>query len=281
MTKRVGKPGLVLVSRTPQGDVSLPVPTPASAADVMRAAAECGDRGVRAVMATVLERRGSAPGTPGQKLLLAEDGTCSGTVGGGAVERAVLEALEALLRDPKPTHAVRSFQLGPELGMCCGGQLVVLLEPLTALVPCLVVGGGHIATAVAPMLARIGFAVTVVDTRDAWSAEERLPGIRSVNGDFDDAEADPRGACLVMTHDHALDQRAIEWALRKGFAYVGGVGSRAKAERTRTRLEAKGFSDEDRARVRMPIGLDLGARLPDEIAVAIAAELLAWRRSRA
>jgi xanthine dehydrogenase accessory factor len=164
--------------------------------------------------------------------------------------------------------------------MCCGGQLDVMIEPLDALVPCLVVGGGHVATALAPMLAKIGFAVTVIDERDAWSGEDRIPGVRCMQGDFDEADVDPRGVCLVMTHDHALDQRAIEWALRKRFAYVGGVGSRAKAERTRQRLEAKGFSDVDRARVRMPIGLDVGARLPDEIAVAIAGEMLAWRRQR-
>jgi xanthine dehydrogenase accessory factor len=81
-----------------------------------------------------------------------------------------------------------------------------------------------------------------------------------------------------MTHDHALDQRAIEWGLRSGFAFVGGVGSRAKAERTRARLQAKGFSDADIARVRMPVGADIGARSPEEIAVAIAAELVAFRR---
>jgi xanthine dehydrogenase accessory factor len=88
------------------------------------------------------------------------------------------------------------------------------------------------------------------------------------------------GAVLVMTHDHALDQDVIEWALKRGFAYVGGVGSRAKAQRTRDRLEAKGYPEEDRARVRMPIGIDIGARLPDEIAVAICAEMVAWRRTQ-
>ena len=87
----------------------------------------------------------------------------------------------------------------------------------------------------------------MVDARDAWGEEGRIAGVRCVTGDFDEVgrEVDPRGVCLVMTHDHALDQRAIEWALRRGFAFVGGVGSRAKAERTRQRLEAKGFSESD------------------------------------
>jgi len=232
-------------------------------------------------MATVVERQGSAPGTPGQKLYLAEDGTCAGTVGGGAIERAVLEALVLLSRAVDGVHEVRTFALGPELGMCCGGRVVVMLEPIEANVPCLVIGAGHVATAVSPLLSRIGFAVTVVDARDEWANDEkRIPGARCVVGEFDEIgrDIDPRGVCLVMTHDHALDQRAIEWALKRGFAYVGGVGSRAKAERTRQRLEAKGFSDEDRGRIRMPIGVDIGARLPDEIAVSIAAEMVAWRK---
>lgn len=249
---------------------------------VLDAAAASLRRGVCGAMATVLERHGSAPGTPGQKLFLGADGACVGTVGGGAIERAVLSALRALVDDAEAKHDVREFRLGPELGMCCGGRLRVLLEPMAALVPCLVVGGGHVATATAPLLAKVGFAVTVVDARDAWGEEGRIPGVRCVTGEFDEVgtSVDPRGACLVMTHDHQLDQRVVEWALRRGFAYVGGVGSRAKAERTRQRLEAKGFSEADRARVRMPIGLDVGARLPDEIAVAIAAEMIAWNKRR-
>lgn len=231
-------------------------------------------------MATVLERHGSAPGTPGQKLYLGEDGTCFGTVGGGAVEHATLEALIALLEAPRAKHEVRSFKLGAELGMCCGGRMEILLEPIEAVAPCLIVGGGHVATAVAPLLAKLGFAVTVVDAREGWGDEDRLAGIRCLTGEVDEvaADFDVRGVCLVMTHDHQLDQVAIEWALKRGFAFVGGVGSRAKAERARQRLEAKGFSEEDRARVRMPLGVEIGARLPDEIAVSIAAELVAWRK---
>jgi len=258
----------------------LPRPEPGTAARVLEVAAACGGRGLRGAMATVVERHGSAPGTPGQKLYLAEDGTCVGTVGGGAVERAALEALVTMARDEFAKHELRTFALGPELGMCCGGRVVMLLEPIEGLVPCLVVGAGHVATAVSPMLAKLGFAVTVVDGREGWAEGERIAGARCVAGDFDEVgkTVDPRGVCLVMTHDHALDQRAIEWALRRGFAYVGGVGSRAKAERTRQRLEAKGFSPEDRARVRMPIGIEIGARLPEEIAVAIAAEMVSWRK---
>src|SRR4051812_33724791 len=154
-------------------------------------------------MATVLERHGSAPGTAGQKLYLAEDGTCLGTVGGGAVQRETLTALLEIVRDPLAKHQVRTFKLGAELGMCCGGRIEMLLEPIEAVTSCLIVGGGHVASTVAPLLVKVGFFVTVVDARLGWGDEERIAGVRCIHGDYDDVEdVDSRGACLVMTHDH-------------------------------------------------------------------------------
>ncbi len=282
-------------------------PLPADVPAVLEAAAERARMGIPGAMATVVARHGSAPATPGQKLYIGADGAAFGTVGGGAIEREAFAALRELLaafvdkgvkarkaeecdaarhgraREKSPAGAaIRTFRLGPELGMCCGGQAEILFEPIEARVPCLLVGAGHVATATAPLLARVGFAVTVCDAREAWAQPGRIPGVRTVLGDHDEVGRNfsREGVFIVMTHDHALDQEAIEWALRAGFAYVGGVGSRAKAQRTRDRLEAKGFSAEDRARVRMPIGADIRARLPEEIAVAIAAELIAWKKSR-
>lgn len=250
---------------------------------VLEFAAASARQGVGGAMATVLARHGSAPSTPGQKLFVAANGQARGTVGGGAVEREVLTALLEMAKashvaDTK--HDTRNFRLGPELGMCCGGSVDVLLEPIVPLDVVLIVGGGHVATATGPLLASLGFAVTVCDAREEWGVEARIPNVTCVVGEYDDVgKAFPtRAALLVMTHDHALDQQAIEWGLRRGFSFVGGVGSRAKAKRTRDRLEAKGVSNEDRERVRMPIGVDIGARLPGEIAVAIAAELIARRR---
>lgn len=256
------------------------VPEAATAAKVLEVASRRASAGRAGAMATVLERHGSAPSTPGQKLYVCDDGTSVGTVGGGAVEREVLAALATFLSDPPPRPEVRELRLGAELGMCCGGRVSVLLEPIAGLVSCLVVGGGHVATATAPLLARLGFAVTVVDERDAWGEDGRLAGVTSLVGAYDElgAAMPSRGVLLVMTHDHQADQRAIEWGLRRDFVFIGGVGSRAKAERTRQRLLHRGFSEADAARVRMPVGLPIGARLPDEIAVSIAAELVAFRR---
>lgn len=259
----------------------LPRPESALPCVVLEKAGALASRGVRGALATVVQRYGSAPSTPGQKIYLGEDGTCLGTVGGGAVERETLRHLVRTMEDLSAPCVLHTFALGASLGMCCGGRVEMLIEPVEALVSCLIVGGGHVASATAPLLVRVGFSVTVADARGGWAAPGRLGEVRMVEGDATDvANPDPRGACLVMTHDHALDQAAIEWAMERGFAFVGGIGSRAKAERTRQRLEARGVSKEDCARVRMPLGLDIRARTPEEIAIAVTAELVAWKNKR-
>jgi xanthine dehydrogenase accessory factor len=265
-----------------RNETSILVPEPATPARVLTFAGERARRGIGGAMATIIERNGSTPSTPGQKIWVGADGSCVGTVGGGAVERELLVALTSLALPAGGRHELRTFKLGAELGMCCGGTVVALIEPIAGLVPCLIVGGGHVATALAPLLARVGFGVTLVDSRDAWGREGRLEDVTSVVGDYDDVGklVPSSGAFLVMTHDHALDQEAIEWGVRRGFAFVGGVGSRAKAQRTRDRLTAKGFPQADIDRVRMPLGLAIGARLPDELAVSIVSELIAWRHQQ-
>lgn len=298
------------------------IPRTAHAFEVMRAALEAVSRGQRAVLATVVARKGSTPSTPGQKLALLDDMFAIGTIGGGAVERVVLASMLKALSGPPPEPRIETFRLGASLGMCCGGSVDILIEPLAPTASALLIGAGHVGVFLAPLLASLGFRVVLCDARDEAMAPARLaalglpppaadaptetaspdalgegamsraPGAVSGNlrlllAEHDDpevAELFPQPAqavALVMTHDHKLDQAAIEWAIERGFGFVGGVGSRAKAARTRARLEAKGTNSTDIARVRMPVGVDVGARTPAEIGVAIAAEIVAWRAGHA
>lgn len=266
---------------------ALPIPTTALPQEVLRAALGALDRGRRVVLASVITRRGSTPSTPGQKLVLLDDRTALGTIGGGAIERVVLTTMRDVLADPERGPKMDTFRLGPSLGMCCGGSVDILIEPLVPEAHALLVGAGHVGIFLAPLLASLGFVVTVCDSREEAADPARLPAgrpVRLLHADPDDPEvlqgfplALGRCVALVMTHDHQLDQAAIEWALGRGFGFVGGVGSRAKATRTRQRLEAKRVPEAEIARVRMPVGADIGARSPAEISVAIAAELIAWR----
>lgn len=283
-----------LHSAHPVLDVSAVIPRTAPPPEVLRAALDALERGERVVVATVIARQGSAPCTPGQKLALFQAGAPIGTVGGGAVERAVLVAMAEALTAAAPAPRVDTFRLGPSLGMCCGGSAEILIEPLSPDLAVLVVGAGHVGVYLAPLLASLGFGVTLCDAREVAANPARLPRpsggaepsprLRLLQAEHDDPEVRAalpgdlgRAAALVMTHDHQLDQAAIEWALGAGFGFVGGVGSRAKATRTRARLEAKGVAAADITRVRMPLGVDVGARSPAEIGVAIAAELVSWR----
>lgn len=284
------------------------IPRTALPHEVLRAALEALDLGRRAVIASVLARHGSAPSTPGQKLALFEDGSAVGTIGGGAVERVVLASMVKALAEPHASPRVETFRLGASLGMCCGGSVDILIEPMVPAVHALVIGAGHVGAFVAPLLASLGFRATLCDAREEAMDPARIAalsaggsssadadggvlspegaGVRFIFAEHDDPEVNraigvkSEAIAIVMTHDHMLDQRAIEWAIEQGFGFVGGVGSRAKAARTRARLEAKGVKQEDIARVRMPLGVDIGARSPAEIGVSIAAELIAWRAAR-
>jgi xanthine dehydrogenase accessory factor len=248
----------------------VPRPTSAGPLDVLQACEIALRAGKSGALATVFRTHGSTPSSPGQKLFRCEDGVCIGSVGGGAIEREVLARL-AHLREAR----VEEFRLGPELGMCCGGRVEVFLEPMQGQTDVLLVGAGHVGLALARLLPRLGFRVVVTDSREAYIAPLEAE-FSCVCGEPSEAKAKISASALVlvMTHDHGLDQDAIEWAVRAGYPFVGGIGSRAKAERTRARLLAKGFSETDVARIRMPLGLAIGARAPDEIAIAVAAELI-------
>jgi xanthine dehydrogenase accessory factor len=233
-------------------------------------------------MATVAKVHGSTPSSPGQKLYLAADGTCVGTVGGGAVEREVLRRLQRMLESRDAEAEMLEYKLGAELGMCCGGRVEVFVEQMIAPPEVLIVGAGHVGLAITRLFKTLGYRITVVDSRDAWSENAAAEGVHVIYGEPSEAREhlSRQTAVLVMTHDHALDQEAIEWALREGFPFIGGIGSRAKAERTRQRLTAKGFAEAEIARIRMPLGLTIGARSPAEIAVAVAAELIQYRAAK-
>ena len=266
-----------------------PLPRTASPQQVMRAAVAAVEAGQRVVMATVIRRRGSAPATPGQKLALLGRHRALGTIGGGALEMRVLHSLQRALAGTPAPPRVERFELAAALGMCCGGGVELMVEVLEPAAQVLLVGAGHIGSALAPLLDDLAFGVVVCDAREqlvaalpvqprrivALCADHDDPEVRAALGD-----ALANIAMVVMTHDHQLDQRVVEWALRAGFGFVGGVGSRAKAARCRARLEAKAFAEADIARVKMPCGIDIHARLPAEIAVSIAAQLVRWRAQR-
>jgi xanthine dehydrogenase accessory factor len=230
----------------------------------------------------VVSALGSAPQIPGAKLVVAASGEVSGTVGGGAFEQKVLAVARGLLTGEETTRLLE-LNLSRDLGMCCGGVMTVFFERVRLPARLVVLGAGHIARPLVELASAVGFETVVVDEREAWADAERFPRARAVH--CDDPEAvvaelalDADTAVVVVTHHHPLDQALVRALVSSQAGFCGLVGSEAKRNKFRMRLEAQGVPAEALARLRSPLGVEIGARTPEEIALSIVAELVAWRR---
>ena len=235
------------------------------------------------VVATVVASHGSTPQKPGSKMVVLETGEVVDTIGGGAIEQQVVTAALALLATPQAHTQLLETHLTHDLGMCCGGSMTVFLEKHLQAARRWVFGAGHVAKELAHLAHYVGFVVTVVDERESMLNAERFPhAVRQLAYPADIAKTVPGGAdCYfcVTTHDHPLDQACIEALLPKPSAYLGVIGSRRKAARFRQRLSAAGFSEGEVSRFESPMGVDIAAVTPQEIAVSIVARLVAIRRA--
>jgi xanthine dehydrogenase accessory factor len=234
------------------------------------------------VLATVIATQGSTPQKAGSKLVVLENGELRGTVGGGAIEKQIIEAALALFAAPGDTRTIETH-LTHDLGMCCGGRMTVFLERIGAPPALFIFGAGHVSKELCALAAAVGFRVTVSDTRAEWLTEARFPAATRLLSPCDDVartvEGGPNTYCCVMTHDHPLDQACVEVLLPRPLRYLGVIGSRRKAERFRARLRQAGFPEEQIARLESPMGLPIEAETPQEIAVSMVAQLIAVRRA--
>jgi xanthine dehydrogenase accessory factor len=253
-----------------------------SVRDVVQAVLELLTSRQRGALATVVRVSGSAPQQAGARLLLRQDGSQLGTVGGGAIEKVVLEALEKVLASEQAELVARD--LAHDLGMCCGGRMEIFVEPILPAPRLWLLGAGHVAKPTAALALTVGFEVLVVDEREDLNTAERFPGCQLVLDDPSDAllrgQLDERDWVVIVTHDHQLDERALDAASGKGARYVGLVGSRRKVFRLVERVNLKRQGDVPFERIYAPVGLDIGAITPEEIAVSIVAELVALRHGK-
>lgn len=223
-----------------------------------------------AALATVVEVSGASPARVGAQLVLLDDGTTVGTVGGGKLEAAILEDARCALADgvPRLKHYALT-EAGPEsIGTLCGGDIRVFIQPFLPAPQLVIVGGGHIGRPLKGMAETAGFTVTVVD---AEPGRANVPGLDSVKITQD-------SYIVLITTDHISDEAALRQVVQSPACYIGMIGSRHKCETILEHLRADGISDEPLKRVYAPIGLDLGGPTPAEIAVSILAEVIAVRR---
>jgi xanthine dehydrogenase accessory factor len=241
--------------------------------------------GQKCALATIVQVRGSIPSFESAKLLVREDGSMVGTIGGGCVEAEVWNAAREVIATSKPRHM--SFSLGQDAaydnGLICGGQLDVFVECITPQPSVLIFGGGHISKSLAKVLDLAGFRVSVIDNREAYANRERFPEAAEVHADEYEEVYPKLGLTdstyiVIVTRGHRDDMRILRWAVTTPARYISMIGSKRKVISVIRELEKDGVPHEAFERVYAPMGLEIGAVSPEEIAISVGAEMIAMRR---
>jgi xanthine dehydrogenase accessory factor len=241
--------------------------------------------GRRAALATIVHTNGSIPSYESSRMLVREDGSIAGTIGGGCVEAEVWAAAKEVMQKESPRKMV--FNLNNEAsydnGLICGGTVEIFVEPILPQPVLHLFGGGHVSMAVAKAASAAGFGVLIVDDREAFANLQRFPMAQEVFTSYEHAYAkiQPNASSylVIVTRGHKEDMRVLAWAVRTKARYVGMIGSRRKVISVYKALEQEGYRPEEFERVYAPMGLEIGALSPEEIAISIVAELIAVRRN--
>ena len=242
--------------------------------------------GERGALATIVHTNGSIPSYESSRMLVREDGTIAGTIGGGCVEAEVWAAAKDVIRIEQPRKM--TFNLNHEAaydaGLICGGTLEIFVEPILPQPTLYIFGGGHVSSAVARAAAAAGFDIAIADDREAFANAERFPMASEMYTSRTKTHSRKssrthRAYLLIVTRGHKDDMRVLAWAVRTDARYIGMIGSKRKVISVYQALEKEGYSPEKFERVHAPVGLDIGALSPEEIAVSITAELIAVRRN--
>jgi xanthine dehydrogenase accessory factor len=255
--------------------------------EVLTALVHALDRGEDAALVTIVSTRGSTPQRVGAKMLVFADGRTVGTIGGGCYEHdALLKARESLqTHKPRLVEYELSDDFAEESGLVCGGQMQVYIEPLEPSPRLFIVGAGHVAQHLARLAQSVGFRTHVLDDREKFANRDRFPDVDEIvvapiSEWLEVARFPANTYAVVVTRGHRHDWVALRALAPRDLRYLGLIGSRAKVKRIYDALVGEGMPVEALARVYAPIGLDIGAVTPEEIAVSILAELIAVRRGR-
>lgn len=241
--------------------------------------------GRRGAVATIVNVRGSIPSFETAKMLVRDDGSIAGTIGGGCVEAEVWQAAREVMETEKPRSLTFNLNEDPkyDTGLVCGGTLDIFVEPVLPPALLYIFGAGHVSVNLYKVAKSAGFEVTVIDDREAYASRERFPEAKDVIAeDFEKAMArltpNEQSYIVIVTRGHRDDMRVLRWAVQTQARYIGMIGSKRKTITIFRELVKEGIAEHLFERVHAPVGLDIGAITPEEIAVAITAELIAIRR---
>ena len=255
--------------------------------EVFAAVADALDRGEPAALVTIVSTTGSTPQRVGAKMLVFADGRQVGTIGGGCYENdAFWKAREAITdRKPQLIHYELSDDFAQETGLICGGQMDVYIEPIEPSPELFIVGAGHVGYHLARLAHEVGFHVHIVDDREKFANAERFPMAAEVVAEdiptwIARTKLPGHSYVVIVTRGHTNDLEALRALAPRELRYLGLIGSRAKVARIYDQLLADAMTPDHLRHVHAPIGLDIGAVTPQEIAVSILAELIAVKHGK-
>jgi xanthine dehydrogenase accessory factor len=242
--------------------------------------------GEEAALVTVVSASGSTPQEEGAKMLVRADGSIVGTIGGGSVEAQVIKEAIKVIAQGKPKHIHTSLNAKDveDEGMLCGGVMEIFIEPILTPPTVYIFGGGHISLSLARISKLLGFKIAVIDDRAEFANAERFPEADTILAEdfaksFPRLKIDKSSYIVIVTRNHQYDHTVLEWAVGTGAKYIGMIGSKTKNKAIFSHLESKGITKKQLDRVHAPIGLEINAQSPEEIAVSIMAEIIKVRRS--
>jgi xanthine dehydrogenase accessory factor len=238
---------------------------------------------IPAVLCIVMTTTGSTPRKAGSKMLVYQDGTIKGTIGGGSIEFQVIKEAISMLSDGSDIQT-KNFNLLEDLSMQCGGTMGIYFEPIACLPRLIIFGGGHIGKSLAGYATGLGFRPVVIDPRQGIFDNWEPSGAELLNGDYLELagtiDYNQNTYIVIVTHQHESDEKLLHYCAFKDYAYLGMIGSARKVrEISKHAIENKIFTPEILAKINMPIGIPFAAETPAEIAISIVAKLIDVKNS--
>lgn len=240
------------------------------------------EKRIECALCVIVNTHGSTPRSAGSKMLVFKDGQIIGSIGGGALEKKVIDQAISSLRSGKP--ALHRHDLLHQHNMCCGGSVDIYIEPLMNKQRLYIFGAGHTGQALARHARHLEFDVFIIDDRKEYLDQIRFEGVSKLNLAHTEAlqvlPFDESTFSAIMTYSHPIDREILSFCLKKPGAYIGMIGSDRKVEMTKKMFAQAGVATlEELERVDMPMGVDIAAETPDEIAISILARLIRVRRT--
>jgi xanthine dehydrogenase accessory factor len=231
----------------------------------------------KAALCTIINTKGSAPRKVSAKMLVYEDSSIKGTIGGGDLEKKVID--EAIQVISKQESSIFKHDLLHQHNMCCGGVVEIFIEPIMKTKRLFIFGAGHTGQALAKFANDSGFEVFLIDDRKEYIDMCSTEGINKMHIEHSAAlqalPFDKNAFVVITTYSHQIDRDILAYCVKKDWAYLGMIGSKRKVHMTKKMfIDSKIGSEAELAKIHMPIGIDINAQTPEEIAVSILAELI-------